>query len=440
MKSCFIRKPGIYAAFFLYVLTLSPHLRAEEKPAPSLPEPLTLEYALQLASEPHPDILLSKSEIEEAEARYLGVESETGINASVVGRATWVEPARAAPDQSHNDSMASFSLKKRIYDFGRSSLKLSAAEMDIKANELLYKDAMSRRQIDIMEKFFGVLLADLEFIRNREEVAVAYFRFQSLEKSKELGKASGLELLEAEAKYRETRRKRAASEARQNITRQLLAEALNRPGKLPAALTEPSLLQIDRKLPEMEGLIKSALSKDPVILSLKEKVEAANKRIKAARFEWGPVLSAEFEASAYEREFGSRDRLRAGLVLEIPFYTGGRRESKIAGYTAELHRIEANLRRREMDIRKAVFEIWQQINVLHYQIEEVNSLIKYRDMSLDQARTIYEQGLRAYLGGALVEYSEARLRLAETRYAIALAWARLDALTGEKVFIGGKNE
>ena len=138
MKSCFIRKPGIYAAFFLYVLTLSPHLRAEEKPAPSLPEPLTLEYALQLASVPHPDILLSKSEIEDAEARYLGVESETGINASVVGRATWVEPARAAPDQSHNDSMAGFSLKKRIYDFGRSSLKLSAAEMDIKANHLLF--------------------------------------------------------------------------------------------------------------------------------------------------------------------------------------------------------------------------------------------------------------------------------------------------------------
>ena len=174
--------------------------------------------------------------------------------------------------------------------------------------------------------------------------------------------------------------------------------------------------------------------------ALKEKVEAANKRIKAARFEWGPVLSAELEASAYEREFGSRDRLRAGLVLEIPFLTGGRRASKIAAHTAELHRIEAGLRRREMDIRKAVFETWQQINVLHYQLEEVNTLVKYRDLSLDHARTIYEQGLRAYLGSSLVEYSEARLRLAETKYAIALAWARLDALTGEKVFNGGKDE
>lgn len=440
MKKRFSRKPAIYAAFILYVLTLSPHLHAEEKPAPSLPEPLTLEYALKLAEEPHPDILLSKSEIEDAEARYLSVDSETGINASVVGRATWVEPAKTAPDKSHNDSMASLSFKKKIYDFGRTSLKLSAAEQDIKATELLYGDALNRRQIEIMERFFDVLIADLEFIRDREEVAVAFFKFRRAEGDKELGKASTLNVLEAEAKYKETRRKRAASEARQNITRQILAETLNRPGKLPTALAEPLLLQIDRELPEMEGLIKTSVSNDPVILSLKEKVEAANKRIKAARFEWGPVLSAELEASAYEREFGSRDRLRAGLVLEIPFLTGGRRASKIAAYTAELHRLEANLRRREMDVRKAVFETWQHINVLHFQIEEVNSLMKYRDLSLDQARTIYEQGLKAYLGSALVDYSVARLRLAETKYSLALAWARLDALTGERVFNGGKNE
>jgi outer membrane protein TolC len=438
MKTCFIGKPGIYAAFILYVLTLSPHLHAEEKPAAPLPEPLTLEYALQLAEEPHPDILLSKSEIEDAEVKYLGVKSETGLNASIVGRAQWVEPSRTATNQSHNDSMASLSFKKKIYDFGRTSLKLSAAEQDIKANRLLYGDALNRRQIEIMERFFDVLLADLEYIRDREGVAVEFFRFRRAEGDKELGKASSLNVLEAEAKYRESRRKRAESEARQNITRQLLAETINRPGKLPAALTEPSLPQIDRKLPEMEGLVNTAVSKDPVILSLKEKVEAANKRIEAARFEWGPVLSAELEAFAYEREFVSRDRLLAGLVLEIPFFTGGIRESKIAAHTAELHRLEANLRRREMDVRKAIFETWQQINVLHFQLEEVNSLIKYRDMSLDHARTIYEQGLKAYLGSTLVEYSDARLRVAETRYALALAWARLDALTGEKVFVGGK--
>lgn len=93
-----------------------------------------------------------------------------------------------------------------------------------------------------------------------------------------------------------------------------------------------------------------------------------------------------------------------------------------------------------MDLRQAILEAWQQIKVLHYQLEEVQSLIKYSDLYLDRSRTIYEQGLKAYLGDAMVRYSEARLRLAQTRYALTLAWARLDALTGKVVFKGGSNE
>ena len=430
MKTCFARKQSLFVIPFCILLLSTCCLYAEDNAVSNLPEPLTLEYALQLAGESHPDIVLSKAELEQAEAQYLGVESGMGINASVVGRAQWVDPPGFAPDQSHNDSSLSFYVKKKIYDFGKSSLELSAAGTDIKANKLLYMDALNRRRIEIMERFFDVLLADLEFIRNREAVAVAFYRFQNLQGGNELGLASNLEFMEAETKYKEARRKRAVSEARQQIARELLAEALNRPGMPSVTLAEPLLLDIDRKLPEVEELIKEAIFRDPVILSLKEKVEAARGRLKAARADGNPVLSAEFEASAYEREFGSRDRLRAGLILEIPLFTGGRTDSMIAGYTAGLRRFESHLHRREMDVRKAVLEAWQQIRVLHFQLEEIDSLIKYSDLYLDRSRTIYEQGLRAHLGDALVRYSEARLRHAQTRYALALAWARLDAMTG----------
>lgn len=430
MKTCFVRKQSLFIIPLCILLLSTCCLYAEEDAVSPLPEPLTLEYALQLAGDPHPDIVLSKAELEEAEARYLGVESRMGTNASIVGRAQRVDPPGLAPDQSHNDSSLSFYVKKRIYDFGKSSLDLSAAETDIKAKKLLYMDALNRRRIEIMERFFDVLVADLEFIRDRETVAVAFYRFQDLQAKKELGQASNLELMEAETKYREARKRRAVSEARRQIAREILAEALNRPGMPPVTLVEPPLPHINRELPEVEGLIKDALSNDPAILAMRAKVEAARERLKAARADGNPVLSAEFEASAYEREFGSRDRLRAGLILEIPLFTGGRIDFRIAGYIAELHSLESHLHRREMDVRRAVFEAWQQIRVLHFQLEEIDSLIKYSDLYLDRSRTIYEQGLRAHLGDALVRYSEARLRHAQTRYALALAWARLDAMTG----------
>lgn len=440
MKTCFAPWQVFFAALF-YILVLSTsNLHAEGNNISPLPEPLTLEYALQLAGEPHPDIALSKAELKQAEAKYLGIKSDLGVNASLFGRAQWVEPPKPAPDQSHNDSSLSFYAKKKIFDFGKSSLKVSAAETEIKANRLLYTDTLNRRRMEIMERFFDVLLADLEFIRDREAVAVVFYIYQRLTGGKELGQASELDFLEAESKYMEARRKRAVSEMRQQLTRALLAEALNCPGMPPVTLAEPELPYINRELTEVEELTKKAFINDPAILALRAKVEAARERLKAARAEGNPILSAEFEASAYEREFGSRDRLRAGLILEIPLFTGGRTEAGIAGYAAELHRLEARLSRREMDLRQAVFEAWQQIRVLHYQLEEVQSLIKYSDLYLDRSRTIYEQGLKAYLGDAMVRYSEARLRLAQTRYALTLAWARLDALTGKVVFKGGSNE
>ena len=44
---------------------------------------------------------------------------------------------------------------------------------------------------------------------------------------------------------------------------------------------------------------------------------------------------------------------------------------------------------------------------------------------------MYQQEVRADLGDSMVQSSAARLRAAETEYAIALTWARLEALTGE---------
>ena len=55
----------------------------------------------------------------------------------------------------------------------------------------------------------------------------------------------------------------------------------------------------------------------------------------------------------------------------------------------------------------------------------------YRDIAQDRARTEYELEFRADLGDAMVEVSEARLRVARVAYGAALAWARLNMLTGQ---------
>ena len=400
-----------------------------------LPDPLTLEYALRFADQPHPDLSEARAALEKAEAVRLGVESKYGVNVSILGRLRWIEPSPLVHDQSHNDSSMSLNISKRLYDFGRSKARLSAAESDIMAEGILYMDVRRRRRIDIMARFFDVLLADMEYARDSEATAVAYAGFNRLSDRKKLGGASDLAVLKAETGYRKARRKRAVSEARRRITRALLSEALNRPGILPARLAKPALPENDRKLPAMGTLVREALDRNPVLLAMRVRVDAGQERLKAARAEKTPVLTAEIEGARYERQFGSRDRWRAGLTMEIPIFTGGRVDSAIASADAELHLLKARLARKKMEIRQAILETWERINVLIIQRDEVRTLRDYRDLYLDRSRTLYGQGVKADLGDAMVKYTGSLLRRAETEFELALAWARLDSLTGRPVFV-----
>ena len=54
----------------------------------------------------------------------------------------------------------------------------------------------------------------------------------------------------------------------------------------------------------------------------------------------------------------------------------------------------------------------------------------FRDLDLDLRRSLYEFEVASDLGDAMTEISDYRLQKAENDYQLALAWARLDALTG----------
>lgn len=403
--------------------------RAAETSA-ALPDPLTLEHALSLADAPHPDLLDAQARLDLAEAARMAVDAQTGINVGIEARAQWVDPSDVNGDQSNNDSSAAFFMHKRLYDFGRTSARRSAAESEIKGRELLYLDAQQRRRIAIMEDFFNVLLADLEYVRDNEAMAVAYVDLDKIRDRHELKQVSDIVLLQAESDYQQTRRRAAESRLRQQTSRARLAETLGRPGELPARLVEPDLAVNNRELPPLEQLTADALANNPVLLALRAQLQAAQERLQAARAEQRPTLSGEFRAAQYERDLSGRDDVRIGLVLEVPLYQGGAVQAGIAAAQADLRSVQAQLARAEIDLRQSVLEAWQRLNVLRVQRDEAQVLSAYRDLYLDRSRALYEMEVTADLGDAMVRTSEARLRMAQTEYDLALTWARLDALVG----------
>jgi outer membrane protein TolC len=437
-KPCGNRQVWVAGLLLLALGTACP-AGAEEASKP-LPEPLTLDYALSQVDSGHPLLEEARGDLRLSEAEVRAAEARTGVNLSIEGRAQWVDPADIVADDSHNDSKLGLLVRKNLYDFGRTSARRAAAEAQVKGSQWRYEEASDAQRIEIMRRFFDVLLADLEYARDNEAMAVAYVDLDKLRARNKLGQLSDVDLAKAESEYQRTRHQRFVSQNRQRATRARLALALNRPGMLPGNLVPPELPQVKRAVPPYERLLEKAVADNPRLHALRAEVAAARERLDAAQADKRPRLDAEMEGATYGREMGSHDKWRAGILFQVPLYSGGSVASEVARQQAELYKAQAQLRTARYDVRQAVLDVWLQLDNLHVEQDAVKALRDYRELYLDRSRAIYEMEVKTDLGDSMVRLTEAQLAAARTNFDIALAWERLDALTGGRLPPGGGEE
>ena len=158
-----------------------------------LPSPLTLGQALALADETHPDLDVARADIERARGRLLEQEARQGTRAYFD-----LTPERVNPSMGGgggNDSRARILLSKQLTDFGRTRALESSAQDEMAGREQAFLDARQRRRLDIMARFFDVLLADLRYAADNEEMAQRYVTYDKVRERHTLGQVSDVELL-----------------------------------------------------------------------------------------------------------------------------------------------------------------------------------------------------------------------------------------------------
>ncbi|MCO6414329.1 MAG: TolC family protein, partial [Thiogranum sp.] len=299
--------------------------------AEPLPQPLTLDYALSLASAPHPDVETQLAGLDLALARQQQTAAENAVDARVIADGRWVEPSTREDrdetgdvhDSSPNDSRLHLVISKRLYDFGQSDAQLAAAGALRDVQQRRLEALQGKRRLQIMRSYFDVLLADLAFAEADEAMAIEYVRFDRLRERNALKQVSDVEVAQQEFSYQRMRLERYKADARRRTSRAQLAEVLGRPGELPGDLLEPAFAELP-ETPDPETWMEQALQANPLLLALRAEAEAAREHLRAARYANRPVLSGELSASDYAREFASRDRYRAAVKLDVPLYTGGR--------------------------------------------------------------------------------------------------------------------
>lgn len=401
---------------------------------------LSLSEALASAESPHPDLRLAEAERAAALAEQEAASSRSDL---AVGLEAGLRRGRPSTGSEGNlsDNTLRLNARKSLYDFGRTALAEQAAMAAVEAREAGLLDARARRRIEVMARFFEVLVADMQYTADNEYMAVAYVNADNGRDRFKVGQISASELAELEHRYQELLARRNATQARTRIARAQLANAMNQPGQLPAELEDPVLPANNQALPEYEALLPAVLERNPRLRARLSLLDASRSRMEALRAEDSPNLDAEVEAASWSREAITRDNLRAGVVLTWPIYQGRRVSAQLAREQAQFHKLQAEADKLRMDLAEALLEVWSEIDQLQHSLREAaRRQVAYRDLALEKARGQYEVELKANLGDAMAATMEARLRERRTEYQLALAFVHLEALLGGPLENVGKGQ
>lgn len=410
-------------------LLWGPALQAELAP---LPEPLSLPEALRLTHAQQPLLLQAQAGQAMANAGALSSDALYGTRLIAIGKARWIDPSSLSNNDDRNDSSAVLSLQKRLYDFGyRDKLAQQASEDQAVAQAQLQHAAQQVR-LRVMRAYFDVILADIEFARDNEAMAIAFIRSDRVRDRAALGQYSDVDVLEAEADFEDVRRARFASENRQRLMRSRLAIAMGRPEDLASNLVTPNidLPEADRNA-DFFAYWEQVMQRNPELQALRARKAAAQQQVQVARAANGAVLSGTLDASVYNRETGSTHPLAAGLLLEIPLLDGGDRDAAIAKAQAEVTSAEAALLQRQLSLRDEALGLWLAQNDLRADVQAFEKRADYRDLYLDRSRALYELEVKTDLGDAMTQTTDVRLKLHRALFNWAMNEAQRKALLGE---------
>ena len=392
---------------------------------------LTLAQALQTANAPHPDLELAEAEREIALADQAIVGARRDLSVLTEGRLQRVKPANT--DASYvSDNSLRFLARKNLYDFGRSYSAEEASRAVVHAREFALIDARYQRRIDIMARYFDVLIADYQFTADNEYMSEAYVSFDHARDRLSQNLISRVDVAAREAAYQSWLVKRNSTQRQQRITRALLANAMNQPGQLVSELEDPALAENTRTLPDYETLLP-LLENNPKLKSSRQLLEVSRQRMDVSRAENSPSLDAEFEANEYgSRKLPGRDAVRAGVVLSWPLYQGNRVSALLSREQAQFHKLQAEAEKLRRDLEQALLSAWMEAEQLQQTTRNATKIrADYHDLALERARGQYEMEMNATLGESMAATAEAKLHQRVVEYQLALTLSKLEALLGQ---------
>lgn len=316
---------------------------------------------------------------------------------------------------------ANLTVVSTLYEFQRTKSRIELSKIRRDTAQLMLRQLHIDLQLRIIRLFAEAQLYKKLSEVKREEMAIAYVRFDRARERKELGLATDHEVLRLESVYREKRSELFYAQHMYNHTLLQIKELAGIPYEAIIQVEDLPTREVDRLIKPFPELLKEALEKNTSLRIKDLEVKSYEEDIKVVRQVISPRLSLRISTD------------KSGLELSTPIYDAGRQYK--VDYLASLKRSAQSEREGiEASLRLMFFSAPYEWEYLRAKLTEAIAKDRFAEENLTLRRSEYELELAFDLGYAMAEKSEAERQLMEARYKLILLWAKLLSLAGREPF------
>jgi len=381
-------------------------------------ETLSLSECLQLARQANPTLqtqklepLLAAEQVRESRSAYLPqIDLTAGYTAQADPQQVLIA-GRAEPTQDQNYAHLSLSAEQLLYDFGRSSARVSGAQdraaaagADLAAGEqdLSLKTIGAYFQVLEAEQLLESARQEVEQVEEHRRVAAALF---------EQGVVTRNDLLQAEVRLAASRQAQLLREGGLDNAWLGLNYLTGRPAGARAELAAQEVPE------EPEEPADTLLDRRPELLAQRQRLAAAEAGVEEGRSGYRPEIFARLGADYVENSFVKEQTIyRATLGLRVNLFDGQATTSRLRQALLVRDREQQRLRdlraRAELEYRQARIDA----RVARRRIEVAETAIHQAEENLRINRDRYREQV-----GTATEVLDAQTLLTRSRTDLALA-------------------
>ncbi|MFH0810357.1 MAG: TolC family protein [Pseudomonadota bacterium] len=403
--------------------------RAEESAAPR--RVIGLEEAVRTALLSHPTIRQERSVVEQGRAR---VERQRAACYPVISGGLSYERVHSgfvggvrgrAVVSEFSQYTAELTAQQTIYDFGRTSNRVSAARDQLEAD----RQGLAATEADVA---FNAKAAYFRVIQAETLLCVAQESLRRLEQH--LSQAQALHEVGLRPKIDVTRAQvDLSSGLTDQITQQgsvtvARASLVNAMGVMLPLDYEVQEIPLSPTCGELAPLVEQALARRPEIKQLQAAVRGLEAQVTAAWSGYLPVLNGSGFYNYSGSGFPLPNSWNVGAFLNVPIFNGFLTRADVDLAKATLRQTQASLDGQIQNVRLEVERAYSDVKTANGQVETQRAAVGQAQENLQPAQARYREGL-----GSAIEYTDAEVALtsaqaneAQAVYNLYIATAALE--------------